>query len=163
MASAQGPTPSETENQSSEQQAESAQAQPEQTPEQANAEAMAKYALAGGPLGGGFPLPPVDALQAAYDYTAAFRERVTDCSRQRSDFADDDKVTVKIRVSFNRDGSLAGVPRMVGPAPSAKQQALFERAVAALEKCQPYTMLPPERYKQWKTLVLDIFPMNFFR
>ena len=74
-----------------------------------------------------------------------------------------DKVTVKIRVSFNRDGSLAGVPRMVGPAPSAKQQALFERAVAALEKCQPYTMLPPERYKQWKTLVLDIFPMNFFR
>jgi hypothetical protein len=58
---------------------------------------------------------------------------------------------------------LAGAPRLVGPPPSLKQQALFESAVTALEKCQPYNMLPPERYKQWKTLVLDIFPLNFFR
>ncbi len=30
----------------------------------------------------------------------------------------------------------------------------------ALQRCQPYTMLPAEKYKQWKTLDLMIFPLN---
>ncbi len=138
--------------------------QPEETPDQPNtAEALAQYALAGGPLGGGFALPPVDTIQAGYDFTAAFRERVSSCSKLMPGITSDDKVTIKIRVSFNRDGSLVSAPRLLGPPASSKQQVLFESAVAALEKCQPYTMLPPERYKQWKTLVLDIFPLNFFR
>jgi hypothetical protein len=139
------------------------QPQPEDTPDQPNtAEALAQYAVAGGPLGGGFALPPVDAIQAGYDFTAAFRERVSSCSKLMPGITPDDKVTIKIRVSFNRDGSLVSAPRLLGPPPSSKQQVLFESAVSALEKCQPYTMLPPERYKQWKTLVLDIFPLNFF-
>jgi hypothetical protein len=157
----QHPGPSEARNQSSEPRPTDPRPDPEETPDQPNM--VAQYALAGGPLGGGFALPPVDTIQAGYDFTAPFRERVTFCSRLPSELADDDKITVKIRVSFNRDGTLAGVPRLLGPPPSAKQQALFERAVAALEKCQPYTMLPPERYKQWKTLVLDIYPLSFFR
>jgi hypothetical protein len=148
---------SEAQNQSSE-------PQPEQTPEQRNiAEMVEQYVLAGGPLGGGFAAPPVDTTQAGYDFTAPFRERVSSCSQLQPGIASDDKVTVKISVSFNRDGSLAAAPRLLGPPPSSKQQALFESAVTALERCQPYTMLPPQRYKQWKTLVLDIFPLNFFR
>jgi hypothetical protein len=163
-SSAQGPAPSDTQNQSSESQPATSQAQPEETPDQPTiAEAVAQYALAGGPLGGGFALPPVDTIQAGYDFTTPFRERVSFCSKLLPGVTSEDKVTVKIRVSFNRDGTLAGAPRLVGPPPSSKQQVLFESAVAALEKCQPYNMLPPERYKQWKTLVLDIFPLNFFR
>jgi hypothetical protein len=163
-SSAQRPTPSDTQNQSSEPQPATSQAQPEETPDQPKiAEAVAQYALAGGPLGGGFALPPVDTTQEGYDFTTPFRERVSFCSSLQPGVTSNDKVTVKIRVSFNRDGTLAGAPRLVGPPPSLKQQALFESAVTALEKCQPYNMLPPERYKQWKTLVLDIFPLNFFR
>jgi hypothetical protein len=45
------------------------------------------------------------------------------------------------------------------PAPSAKQQALMETAVDALESCQPFTMLPPEKYKQWKTMVFYVTPL----
>jgi hypothetical protein len=53
-------TEPEKQNQSSE--AQPAASQPaEQTPEQPNiAEAVAQYALLGGPLGGGFAAPPVD-------------------------------------------------------------------------------------------------------
>jgi hypothetical protein len=163
-SSAQRPTPSETQNQSSEPQPATSETQPEEAPDQPNtADALAKYALAGGPLGGGFALPPIDTIQAGYDFTAPFRERVSSCSQLLPGVTSEDKVKVKIRVSFNRDGTLAGAPRLVGPPPSSKQQALFESAVNALEKCQPYGMLPLERYKQWKTLVLEIFPVNFFR
>jgi hypothetical protein len=163
-SSAQRPTPSDTQNQSSESQPATSETRLEEAPDQPNtADALAKYALAGGPLGGGFALPPIDTLEAAFDFTAAFRERVSSCSHLLPGITANDKVTVKIHVSFNRDGSLAAAPRLVGPPPSSKQQVLFESAVNALEKCQPYPMLPPERYKQWKTMVLDIFPVSFFR
>jgi hypothetical protein len=162
-SSTQRPTPSETPNHSSEPQPATSETQPEEAPDQPNtADPLAKYALAGGPLGGGFALPPIDTLEAAFDFTAAFRERVSSCSHLLPGITANDKVTVKIHVSFNRDGSLAAAPRLVGPPPSSKQQVLFDSAVAALEKCQPYPMLPAERYKQWKTMVLDIFPVGFF-
>jgi hypothetical protein len=158
----QRPPAPEAQKQSSEQPS-AKQPDAEETPEQPNTEdALARYALAGGPLGGGFALPPIDTLQAGYDFTAPFRERVSLCSKLPPGLVSDDKITIKIRVSFNRDGSLAAAPRLLGPPPSSQQHALFESAVAALEACQPYPMLPPERYKQWKTLVLDIFPVNFF-
>ncbi len=70
-----------------------------------------------------------------------------------------DKVIIKVRVSFNRDGTVASPPRLLVPAPSAKQQALMESAADALERCQPFTMLPPEKYKQWKTMVFYVTPL----
>jgi len=142
----------EKQNQSSEAQTASSPST-EQTPEQPNiAEAVAQYAALGGPLGGGFAAPPVDTNAPGYDWTVPFRERVGMCSRVPQVVEPDDKVTIKIRISFNRDGTLASPPRLLVPAPSAKQRALLESAVNALETCQPFTMLPPEKYKQWKTM-----------
>ena len=60
---------------------------------------------------------------------------------------------------FNRDGTVASPPRLLVPTPSAKQQALMESAADALERCQPFTMLPPEEYKQWKTMVFYVTPL----
>ena len=37
----------------------------------------------------------------------------------------------------------------------------MESAINALQKCQPYTMLPAAKYKQWKTLDLVFSPLNF--
>ena len=69
------------------------------------------------------------------------------------------RVSIKIRISFNRDGTLVSPPRLLVPAPTAKQQALMESAVDALERCQPFTMLPAEKYKQWKTMVVYVTPL----
>ena len=155
-------TEPEKQNQSSEPQPASSPPT-EQTPEQPNiAEAVAQYALLGGPLGGGFAAPPVNTNVAGYDFTAPFRERVSLCSKLPEGVDPGDKVSIKIRVSFNRDGTLASPPRLLVPAPSPKQQALLASAVNALETCQPFTMLPPEKYKQWKTMVFDIMPMSFY-
>jgi len=152
-------TEPEKQNQSSEAQTASSPST-EQTPEQPNiAEAVAQYAALGGPLGGGFAAPPVDTNAPGYDWTVPFRERVGMCSRVPQVVEPDDKVTIKIRISFNPDGTLASPPRLLVPAPSAKQRALLESAVNALETCQPFTMLPPEKYKQWKTMEVYVTPL----
>ena len=130
-----------------------------QTPEQSPiAEAVAEYLALGGPLGGGFAAPAVDTYLTGDDWTAEFRERVSACSKVPEEVGADNKVAVTMRLFLNRDGTVASPPRLLVPAPSAKQQALMESAVDALERCQPFTMLPPEKYKQWKTMVVYVTP-----
>jgi len=132
----------------------------EQRPKQPNiVEEVAQYLADGGPLGGGFAAPPVDTNVFGYDWTVQFRERVGMCSRVPAWVGLSDKVIIKIRISFNRDGTVASPPRLLGPAPSAKQQALMDSAVDALGRCQPFTMLPQEKYKQWKTMELYVTPL----
>ena len=100
----------------------------EQTPEQPNiAEAVAQYAALGGPLGGGFAAPPVDTNVLGYDWTAPFRERVGMCSKLDG-VEPGDKFSIKIRISFNRDGTLMSPPHLLVPAPSAKQIGQFKTA-----------------------------------
>ena len=132
----------------------------EQRPEQPNiTEEVAQYLANGGPLGGGFAAPPVETNLSSYDWTVQFRERVGMCSRVPMWIDPTDKVNIKIRISFNRDGTLASPPRSLVAAPSAKQQALMDSAVDALGRCQPFTMLPQEKYKQWKTMEVYVTPL----
>jgi hypothetical protein len=135
----------------------------EQSPEQPNiAEEVKQYVALGGPLGGGFAAPPVDTNVLGYDWTAPFRERVGMCSKLEG-VDPSDKVSIKISISFNRDGTLMSPPHLLVPAPSARQKALMEGAVNALQNCQPFTMLPPEKYKQWKTMVVYVTPTLMYR
>jgi hypothetical protein len=135
---------------------------PGETPDQAAAaDRLAQLALLGGQRGGGFGAPAVDAPDAAHDFTVAFRERVSSCSSTPAGVNVGDKIAISVRVSFNPDGSLASPPQLNGAGASQKEQALLQGAIHALEKCQPYTMLPAERYKEWRTLDLTFSPMNF--
>jgi hypothetical protein len=140
----------------------SARPHPEETADQPDtAEMFARLALLGGRLGGGFAAPPINAAQAAYDFTAAFRERVSSCSALPAGIDPADQIRIVLRVSLNADGTLASPPQVLEPIESAKQQALLQNSISALQKCQPYTMLPAKRYKEWKTLDLIFYPMNF--
>jgi hypothetical protein len=133
-----------------------------ETPDQPGAEAtLAQLALLGGPLGGGFEAPAIDAPTAAHDFTLAFRERVGACSALPASISFGDKIAISLHVSFNPDGTLVSPPELNGTIASAKERELLQSAVSALEKCQPYTMLPADKYKAWKTLDLVVGPMSF--
>jgi hypothetical protein len=133
-----------------------------ETPDQPEAEkTLAQLALLGGPLGGGFQAPAIDAPTAAHDFTLAFRERVSACSALPASIGFGDKIAVSLHVSFNPDGTLASPPKLNGTIASQKEQALMQSSISALEKCQPYTMLPADKYKAWKTLDLVFGPMSF--
>ncbi len=132
------------------------------TPDQPDiAEQLAQLAMMGGPLGGGFAAPAVNTNQAGYDFTLLFRERVSSCSDRAAGIDPSDHVRVVLRVSLNQDGTLASAPQLLEPIASSKERAVMQSAINALMKCQPYTMLPAEKYKHWKTLDLVFYPMNF--
>lgn len=65
------------------------------------------------------------------------------------------RIIVSIRVLMKPDGSLATAPVVVGGSPSQLGPAMAETAKRALLQCQPYTMLKPQHYEQWKDLILD--------
>jgi hypothetical protein len=127
----------------------------------ASEETLARLALLGGRFAGGFEAPAVNATNVAHDFTVAFRERVSSCSALPPGLKSGDKIAVALRISFNPDGTLASTPHAIEPIASQKEEALMQSAISALEKCQPYSMLPAEKYKQWKTLSLVFAPFNF--
>jgi hypothetical protein len=134
----------------------------EQTPDTAATMAeRAQMALLGGRLGGGFPAPPIDSPLIGYDFTEPFRRVVSACAPGVPGVDPTERISVRVRVFLNRDGTVAGAPRMREPNPSAKQQAIMESFAFGLEKCQPYTMLPADKYAQWKQIDLVVFPVNF--
>ena len=90
-----------------------------------------------------------------------FLERVSSCSSLPAGISLTAKVAISVHVSFRPDGSLASPPRPIGPIATPEQLAMLQSATEALQRCQPYTMLPANRYEEWKALDLTFSPLNF--
>jgi hypothetical protein len=115
-------------------------------------------ALPGGRLGGGFDAPAAKPAMLPHDDTAAFRARVSSCSRLPAGMVDE-KVAIVLRISFKRDGTLASEPELVDSTLSPDALPLMQSAINALQRCQPFTELPPDKYKKWKTMELVVTPL----
>jgi hypothetical protein len=111
-------------------------------------------ALPGGRLGGGFDAPASHPAMAPHDEIGAFFARVSSCSRWPVGL--DADVKIVLRVSFKRDGTLASQPELLDASLSPDVLPLMQSAVDALERCQPFSELPPDKYKKWKTLNLVV-------
>jgi hypothetical protein len=68
---------------------------------------------------------------------------------------------IKLRVLMATDGRLAADPLVAGGSANPKALDLLKSAIEALKACQPYTMLPADRYGEWKVLDLDFTPRDF--
>jgi outer membrane biosynthesis protein TonB len=95
------------------------------------------------------------------DMVGAFRGRIRQCSKLPASLAPTDDLFVKMRILMTPDGRLAAEPIAKEGSASLKAIDLKEAAVAALSACQPYTMLPPEKYKEWKVIDLTFTPRDF--
>jgi hypothetical protein len=115
-------------------------------------------ALPDGQLGGGFDAPAYDTAKIAPDQTAAFLIHLKTCSSLPGTVSADDKVRIVLRVAFSPEGKLAGNPTLIEATASAKGPLLMQSAIKALRQCQPYTMLPADRYEEWKVLDLTFTP-----
>jgi hypothetical protein len=90
-----------------------------------------------------------------------FRRHLKTCSKLPGSVAATDKVRVKLRVVMTPQGRLATDPILMEASASAKGPLLMQSAVAALNACQPYTMLPANRYGEWKVIDLSFTPDDF--
>jgi hypothetical protein len=58
-------------------------------------------------------------------------------------------------------GKLAMEPVVIEASASMKGPLLMQSAISALQACQPYAMLPSDRYGEWKVLDLSFTPRDF--
>jgi outer membrane biosynthesis protein TonB len=92
---------------------------------------------------------------------AEFRRYLKSCSKRPASVQPSDNITVKLRVAMTQDGRLAADPIVGGGSANPKAIELLQSAIAGLKQCQPYKMLPADRYGEWKVLDLDFTPKDF--
>jgi hypothetical protein len=142
------------------------QREPQQPPEPDESNTTPMFAMPltmpDGTVGGrSVDQPAVHQADVPDNVAVAFFDHLKTCSTLPADIPPG--VRVVLRVYLNPDGSLAaGLPANPEPLKvSMGGGELFMNAVAALRKCQPYTMLPPDRYPEWRTLDLTFPARNF--
>jgi hypothetical protein len=111
--------------------------------------------------GDGFDAPASTAANIESNLVTEFRRHLKTCSKLPSSLSPSDTIKIKLRVFMTTDGNLAAEPILIEASASAKGPALMQSAISALQACQPYAMLPADRYKEWKMLDLSFTPQDF--
>jgi outer membrane biosynthesis protein TonB len=114
-----------------------------------------------GKSGGDFDAQASKAADVNASLVAEFRRHLRTCSKLPESVAPDDQLRITLRVLMTPDGRLAAEPILIEASASTKGPALMQSAIRALRACQPYGMLPADRYGEWKSLDLDFTPKNF--
>ncbi len=121
-----------------------------------------KYSVALGlPADPTFDAPAELAADISAEAIAALRRKLKSCAALPPGVAPSDNVKIILRVPLLPDGRLAREPFLIEASASVKGPALMKGAIHALTACQPYSMLPADKYKEWKVLDLDFTPQNF--
>jgi hypothetical protein len=110
---------------------------------------------------GDFDAPASKSADVASNLVAEFRRHLKTCSKLPASIAPSDDVRIKMRISMTPDGKLIGEPILIEASASMKGPLLMRSAMSALEACQPYAMLPSDRYGEWKSLDLTFTPRDF--
>jgi hypothetical protein len=111
--------------------------------------------------GDGFDAAASERAQIASSLVTEFRQRLKTCSKLPASIAPSDNVRIKLRVFMTLEGRIASEPVVVEGTATLKGLDLRQSAVDALQACQPYTMLPADRYGEWKVLDLSFTPQDF--
>jgi len=111
--------------------------------------------------GDGFDAPASAKAEIASNLVTEFRRRLKTCSKLPVMIAPSDRIRITLRVLMTLEGKLAAEPILIEASASAKGPALMQSAITALQSCQPYTMLPADRYGEWKVLDLSFTPQDF--
>ena len=108
-----------------------------------------------------FGSPASTPADIASSLVAEFRRHLSACLKRPQSIAPSDKLRIKLRVFMTLDARLAAEPVLLEASASPKGPALMQSAISALQACQPYAMLPADRYGEWKVLDLSFTPQDF--
>jgi hypothetical protein len=108
-----------------------------------------------------FDGPASTTADIASNLVAEFRRHLRTCLKLPQSIAPSDKLKIKLRVFMTLEARLAAEPTLIEASASPKGPALMQSAIGALQACQPYAMLPADRYGEWKVLDLSFTPQDF--
>jgi hypothetical protein len=108
-----------------------------------------------------FDAPATEKADVGDDSISQFRRHLKTCATLPKSVTPSDKVAIKLRIQMTPEGRLAARPVLIEASASLKGPLLMQSAISALEACQPYAMLPADRYQEWKVLDLKFTPQDF--
>jgi outer membrane biosynthesis protein TonB len=103
------------------------------------------------------------AAQISQSELDALRARLAQLWSPPAGARNPDELVVVVLVKFKPDGTLAAQPKVVSSGSSPLSVAARESAVRALFRGQPFNMLKPEHYEQWKEIEINFDPRDMFR
>jgi outer membrane biosynthesis protein TonB len=94
----------------------------------------------------------------------ALRQRLAQLWSPPAGAKDPQELVVVFRIKLNRDGRIAPGPwpQLVASGNTPLAIAARESAARALNRGQPYDMLKPEHYEQWKDIEITFDPREMF-
>jgi hypothetical protein len=102
------------------------------------------------------------AAKLSSEVVAELYRHLRSCAKLPAEVSRSDKVHIKLRTFMTTDGRLAAEPALIEASASpSKGLAMMQSAKSALLACQPYTMLPADKYQEWKVLDLTFTPKDF--
>lgn len=121
-----------------------------------------KYSLPLGlPMAGITDLAATKPADLAPDEVTAFRRHLARCAVRPAAISAGDKVRIIVRVWLAPDGNLSKPPVLIEASASPKGPPLMQSVIAALQACQPFNMLSPAKYDEWKVIDLTVTPQDF--
>jgi hypothetical protein len=117
-------------------------------------------ALPDGRLGGAFDAPATETTRIDRSSIDSFRDRIKSCAMLPAGVSPSDRVSLVVRIALKRDGTLAGQPTLIEASASPKGPAVLQSLFAGLAKCQPFNMLPADKYQEWRTLDIRFTPQD---
>jgi hypothetical protein len=99
--------------------------------------------------------PSENKSNLASEEIAEFKARVSKCWVAPAGVPNTPGFDVLIRIALNPDGTLGAKPELIRAPASLAGPPLVDSAKRALQKCQPYTVLPADKYQDWKILELS--------
>ena len=102
------------------------------------------------------------AAQLSLSELEALRARLAQLWTVPAGAKDPQELVVLVRIKLNRDGKLAAPPVVLSSGTSPLFMAARDSAIRALFRGQPYDMLKPEHYEQWKDIEITFDPREMF-
>jgi colicin import membrane protein len=103
------------------------------------------------------------AAQISMSELDALRQRLAQLWTPPAGAKDPQEIVVQVRIMLKPDGTLAAPPMATNSGKSALFMAARDSAMRAVLRGQPYDMLKPEHYEQWKDIEITFDPRDMLR
>jgi outer membrane biosynthesis protein TonB len=108
-------------------------------------------------------LPSASSARLSQSEIDALRERLAQLWNPPAGAKNPEELVVRVRIQLTRDGRLIGGPQVLTSGSSVLFQTARESAIRALFRGQPFDMLRPETYEQWKDIEINFDPREMMR
>jgi colicin import membrane protein len=108
-------------------------------------------------------LPSATSARLSQSEIDALRARLAQLWNPPVGAKSPDELVVRVRIRLNKDGRLAAPPQVLTSGTSVLFQTARESAIRAVFRGQPFNMLMPEHYDQWKDIEVTFDPRDMMR